>query len=48
MRLIRKLLLILLAFIAMVLGVAFFIPAEFKVEASIDFNQTVTETNNEF
>jgi hypothetical protein len=48
MRLIRKLLLILLAFIAMVLGLAFFIPAEFKVEASIDVNQSVTETKNEF
>ncbi len=48
MRLIRKSLLILLAFIAMVLAVAWFIPADFSIESSIEVNQPLIETQNEF
>jgi hypothetical protein len=48
MRFIRKTLVILLAFVAMVLVVAWFIPADFNIQASIDVNQPIAETKTEF
>lgn len=48
MRLIRKILLILLAFVAMVLCIAWFLPATFTVDATIDINQSLEESEQEF